>query len=375
MHRQHGIGAGTIFIVPGRSPKQQAQIQKIQQGKNGIQSRGVPGSSGTKYYSNDPQPLLTLGYQIDNIGDPLGTGSYARVKKCIRTSDDMIFAVKIIDRKAAVADFVQKFLPRELDIIRTLDHPNIVKTHDIYESSNLTYIVMEYAQGGDLLDYINKMGRLKEHVAKRMFGELCEAIQYIHSRDICHRDLKCENLLLDKYERIKLADFGFSRFCYDKYHKKTLSRTFCGSAAYAAPEILRGQEYNPKLYDIWSMGCILYIMIYGTMPYDDSDIKKMVQAQQQGIRFDKDDKNRLGELNKYVEVNGLISAMLQIDVTIRLNIELVRRHSWLVKVVGQPYVDENAEKKEKSNYQQSQSQQTNRTPFKLRNYYEQQAVV
>ncbi|CAF0971027.1 unnamed protein product [Rotaria sordida] len=294
-------------------------------------------SNGAKNYSiniDAQQPLLQLGFRINE--KLIGTGSYAKVKRCIREIDNKEFAVKIIDRDKAPADFVSKFLPRELDIIRTLDHPNIIKVQHILETKSLTLIIMEYASNGDLLDYINKTTRLQESVARRMFRELCDAIYYIHFRNICHRDLKCENLLLDNHLRIKLADFGFSRYCVDPsptdnkkniFEKKILSRTFCGSAAYAAPEILRGQEYNPKLYDIWSAGCILYIMIYSKMPFDDSDIKKMIEAQMTkgGLRLGSEGSS---------EVQDLIIRMLQPEVTQRWPIELVQRHPWFTRQIN-----------------------------------------
>ncbi|CAF3357675.1 unnamed protein product [Rotaria sp. Silwood1] len=198
-------------------------------------------SNGTKNYSTSTdaqQPLLQLGFRINE--KLIGTGSYAKVKRCIREIDNKEFAVKIIDRDKAPSDFVTKFLPRELDIIRILDHPNIIKVQHILETKSLTLIVMEYASNGDLLDYINKTTRLQESVARRMFRELCDAIYYIHFRNICHRDLKCENLLLDNHLRI--IDPPPSDNKKNMIEKKILSRTFCGSAAYAAPEILRGQE-------------------------------------------------------------------------------------------------------------------------------------
>ncbi|CAF3334916.1 unnamed protein product [Rotaria socialis] len=257
-------------------------------------------STGTKNYSTSTdaqQPLLQLGFRINE--KLIGTGSYAKVKRCIREIDNKEFAVKIIDRDKAPSDFVSKFLPRELDIIRTLDHPNIIKVQQILETKSLTLIVMEYASNGDLLDYINKTTRLQESVARRMFRELCDAIYYILDPP---RTENKKNVI----------------------EKKILSRTFCGSAAYAAPEILRGQEYNPKLYDIWSAGCILYIMIYSKMPFDDSDIKKMIEAQMTkgGLRFGSEGSS---------EVQDLIARMLQSEVTQRWPIELIQKHPWLAK--------------------------------------------
>ncbi|CAF1518363.1 unnamed protein product [Adineta ricciae] len=334
-----------VLVNTKQDPKGLKNVKLTTQTKSKLST-----SNGTKNYpltSDAQQSLLQLGFRISE--KLIGTGSYAKVKRCTRETDNKEFAVKIIDRDKAPSDFVSKFLPRELDIIRTLDHPNIVKVAHILQTKSLTLIVMEYAPSGDLLDYINKNTRLQETMAKRMFRELCDAIYYIRKktfwnskekrfdldfRNICHRDLKCENLLLDQHLRIKLADFGFSRYCVEPapsennrksvIEKKILSRTFCGSAAYAAPEILRGQEYNPKLYDIWSAGCILYIMIYSKMPFDDSDMKKMIEAQMSkgGLRLGSEGST---------EAQDLILRMLQPEVTQRWPIELIQKHPWFGK--------------------------------------------
>lgn len=109
---------------------------------------------------------------------------------------------------------------------------------------------------------------------------MVSAVEYLHSKDIAHRDLKCENILLTSKDNIKIGDFGFARLCRDaQTGTRVLSNTFCGSAAYAAPEVLQGVSYNPKMYDVWSLGCVLYIMLCGSMPFDDTDIPTMLHIQ------------------------------------------------------------------------------------------------
>ncbi|RNA03037.1 testis-specific serine threonine- kinase 1 [Brachionus plicatilis] len=268
------------------------------------------------------QILEKSGYKLHAT---IGNGSYAKVKEVeyiSKNGERRKFAAKIIDRRKAPADFLNKFLPRELEIYLKLDHPNIVRIYEIMEIYHRIYIIMELAEGGDLLDFIKKRGALPNNLAKRMFNELAHAIKYIHGLQITHRDLKCENILLDKNYHVKLADFGFGRSCVDsETGKRILSRTYCGSAAYAAPEILQGTPYNPKLYDIWSLGCILYIMVCGCMPFDDTDIKKMIKVQLESrIKFS----SKTDPI-----VKDLINQMLEPDVTRRTNIDKVLRHLWL----------------------------------------------
>ena len=113
-----------------------------------------------------------------------------------------------------------------------------------------------------------------------MFGELTSAVAYCHDLGFCHRDLKCENILLAADLSVRLTDFGFTRpIEYDENGEVVLSNTFCGSAAYAAPEIIQGKAYDPRKHDSWSLGVILYIMVCGSMPYDDSNVRKMLKEQ------------------------------------------------------------------------------------------------
>ncbi|KAM5237693.1 testis-specific serine/threonine-protein kinase 1-like [Ctenodactylus gundi] len=277
---------------------------------------GVPG------HIDDAAVLKRRGYIM---GIALGEGSYAKVKSAYSERLKTNVAVKIIDRKKAPTDFLEKFLPREIEVLTIVSHSSIIKTYEIFETmQGKVYIIMELGVQGDLLDFIKSQGALQEEDARKKFHQLSSAIKYCHDLDIVHRDLKCENLLLDKDYNIKVTDFGFSKRCTrDDSGHLTLSKTFCGSAAYAAPEVLQGIPYQPKVYDIWSLGVILYIMVCGSMPYDDSNIKRMLRLQKEHrVNFPRS--KRLTS-----ECKDLIYHMLQPDVARRLRIDDILSHSWV----------------------------------------------
>ncbi|XP_067911614.1 testis-specific serine/threonine-protein kinase 1-like [Heterodontus francisci] len=271
---------------------------------------------------DDGVVLKKRGY---TLGVNLGEGSYAKVKSAYSERLKTNVAVKIIDRRKAPADFLEKFLPRELEILALLNHRYIVKTFEIFETSDgKVYIIMELGVQGDLLEFIKTRGALPEEVSRKMFRQLALAVKHCHELDVVHRDLKCENLLLDKDFNVKLSDFGFAKRCMsDDQGRPLLSKTFCGSAAYAAPEVLQGIPYQPKVYDVWSLGVILFIMVCGSMPYDDSNIKRMLRIQKEHrVDFPR---------SKVVpaDCKELIYRMLHPDTTKRLTIDEVLEHPWL----------------------------------------------
>ncbi|XP_041059013.1 testis-specific serine/threonine-protein kinase 1-like [Carcharodon carcharias] len=271
---------------------------------------------------DDGVVLKKRGY---TLGVNLGEGSYAKVKSAYSDRLKTNVAVKIIDRRKAPADFLEKFLPRELEILALLNHRYIVKTFEIFETSDgKVYIIMELGVQGDLLEFIKTRGALPEEVSRKMFRQLALAVKHCHELDVVHRDLKCENLLLDKDFNVKLSDFGFAKRCStDDQGRPLLSKTFCGSAAYAAPEVLQGIPYQPKVYDVWSLGVILFIMVCGSMPYDDSNIKRMLRIQKEHrVDFPR---------SKVVpaDCKELIYRMLHPDTSKRLTIDEVLEHPWV----------------------------------------------
>uniref|UniRef100_A0A3Q3FDS2 non-specific serine/threonine protein kinase n=1 Tax=Labrus bergylta TaxID=56723 RepID=A0A3Q3FDS2_9LABR len=208
--------------------------------------------------------LETRGYTFKRN---LGEGTYGKVVSAYCKDRRRKVAIKVIDKEEVSSNYLEKFLPREMKIIRTLRHPNIVKTYDIFGlNSTKVYVVMELCGKGNLLRYINHHGALSEPLSCRLFTQLCKAIKYLHKKYVAHRDLKCENLLLDRHYNLKVCDFGFSKRLMYRHGNMVLSETYCGSWSYAAPEVLRGLPYNPKLSDVWSMGVVLYVFIYALMP-------------------------------------------------------------------------------------------------------------
>ncbi len=178
-------------------------------------------------------------------------------------------------------------LHREVKIMKMVEHPNIVKLYEVIEERNFMYLIMEYASGGEVFDYLVAHGRMKEKEARVKFRQIVSAIQYCHAKKIIHRDLKvnkhsfilltlsylksfqAENLLLDHEMNIKIADFGFS----NEFAIGTKLDTFCGSPPYAAPELFQGKKYDGPEVDVWSLGVILYTLVSGSLPFDGSTLK------------------------------------------------------------------------------------------------------
>ncbi|CAG5126652.1 unnamed protein product [Candidula unifasciata] len=254
------------------------------------------------------------------LGPRIGKGSYAKVKIAERLSDNKIMAVKIISQGQIAKEFLKSFLPRELSVILSLNHINIIRVYEIMQTQEIVCIMMEYASRGDLLDYIKRHDIFTEENASVLFTQVCEGVNYLHDRYVCHRDLKCENILLRRNMTVALSDFGFSRTLPTK---ETLSSTYCGSIAYASPELLRGTPYWPLQNDIWSLGCILFIMVVGQMPFLDKSTKKMMYRQLKGkVNFPE---------HRYVSTScrNLIANMLQPNADLRYNIKAILAHPWL----------------------------------------------
>lgn len=287
--------------------------------------------------SSEINALALRGY---NIGPKIGEGSYATVilANCKEKHGKQLnLACKIINKSKAPSDYLNKFFPRELDILMKIDHPNIIQVHSILERGPKIFIFMQYAENGDLLTYILKNEQIGELQCKAWFLQMAKALRYLHSHDIAHRDLKCENILLSQRMNIKLADFGFARYCTEQNGQPILSRTYCGSAAYAAPEVVGGHPYDPMLADVWSLGVILFIMLNKKMPFDDRNASKLLKDQLA---------RKYVYRKKYVDhisdqAKELVRVLLEPETSVRWDLKEILNCSWLLESYNSESSNEN----------------------------------
>ncbi|KAH9731291.1 CBL-interacting serine/threonine-protein kinase 9 [Citrus sinensis] len=203
------------------------------------------------------------------LGRTLGEGSFAKVKfaKNVETGD--FVAIKIVDRDQVLRHKMVEQIKREISTMKLIKHPNVIKIIEVMASKTKIYIVLEFIDGGELFDKIAKHGRLKEDEARRYFQQLINAVDYCHSRGVFHRDLKPENLLLDSYGVLKISDFGLSAI---SQQEDGLLHTACGTPNYVAPEVLNDKGYDGRASDVWSCGVILFVLMAGFLPFDESNL-------------------------------------------------------------------------------------------------------
>ena len=254
------------------------------------------------------------------LGKTLGKGTFGKVKIGTHEPTDEKVAIKILE-KAKIKDTADiERVTREIHILKLIRHPNIIQLYEIIETSRKLYLIMEYASGGELFDYIVKKSRLDENETCRFFHQIISGVEYIHQLGIVHRDLKPENLLLDDGKNIKIVDFGLS----NTYNLNEMLQTACGSPCYAAPEMIAGKKYNALRVDIWSCGVILFAMISGYLPFEDpvtsSLYKKILSCEY--------------ELPGWVsdQLKDLLRLILNVAPEERAEIQQIRAHKWFRKV-------------------------------------------
>eukprot|EP00076_Gallus_gallus_P035827 XP_025001365.1 LOW QUALITY PROTEIN: serine/threonine-protein kinase MARK2 [Gallus gallus] len=246
----------------------------------------------------------------------IGKGNFAKVKLARHVLTGKEVAVKIIDKTQLNSSSLQKLF-REVRIMKVLNHPNIVKLFEVIETEKTLYLVMEYASGGEVFDYLVAHGRMKEKEARAKFRQIVSAVQYCHQKFIVHRDLKAENLLLDADMNIKIADFGFS----NEFTFGNKLDTFCGSPPYAAPELFQGKKYDGPEVDVWSLGVILYTLVSGSLPFDGQNLKELRERVLRG-------KYRI-PFYMSTDCENLLKKFLILNPTKRGTLEQIMKDRWM----------------------------------------------
>ena len=255
-----------------------------------------------------------------SIKGTIGHGSFSKVKLGINKLTEEKVAIKIIDKKKIKIDSERERVQRELNIIKKLNHINIVKIIQIKEDTIYIYIIMEYIENNLFFHIMNKK-YLSEEESSFYFFQIISGIDYIHSQGIVHRDLKPENLLINKMGILKIIDFGLSNY-YSKEGK--LLSTSCGSPSYTAPEIILGKNYDGFFVDIWAIGIILFIMLCGYFPFDDRD--------NQNVLFKKIVKCKV-DYPKFISQNAkdLLEKILVSNPEKRISLKLIKEHPFYLK--------------------------------------------
>lgn len=343
---QKGLLPPALFALPHqRHPSQPLDSAQAHSHSTPQQQPAAP-SSGQNHHQGHPQQQ----FHRKSIGDwdfvkTIGAGSMGKVKLAQHNLTSEICAVKIVPRAAklyqrahandppilnaqAAAQQQKEFEKevardkrtiREGALGRLLFHPFICRLYEIVPMTNHYYMLFEYVEGGQMLDYIVSHGLLKEKYARKFARGIALALDYCHKNNVVHRDLKIENIMINQKGDIKIIDFGLSNL----YLPKTLLKTYCGSLYFAAPELLSAKPYVGPEVDVWSFGIVLYVLVCGKVPFDDQVVAVLHEKIKRG------DVEYPSFLSK--ECVSLLSRMLTVDPTRRAPLQEVILHPWMNK--------------------------------------------
>ncbi|EFN53608.1 hypothetical protein CHLNCDRAFT_32147 [Chlorella variabilis] len=279
------------------------------------------------------------------LGAQIGEGGFSRVRLATHRATGQAFACKIIPLprpgKAVNENLSDRAaIMKEIDALLDLDHPRVIELREYFVQQNRVHLIMELLRGGELLDAVLEQGHYSEADARTIFRQLMEALQYLHSKGVVHRDLKLDNLLLVEpgdIRSIKLADFGFAKKLHGGLDGM---KTVCGTPGYIAPEVILGimkpsgdpqpssvdHRYNESC-DLWSAGVILYMLLAGVPPFHDKSEPRLLRSIMAG-KYSLDDP-------VWEEISGeakdLVSKLLVVDPASRLTCQQVMEHPWMTR--------------------------------------------
>ena len=281
----------------------------------------------------------------------LGTGAFGTVVLAKKKHSDKLYAIKSISKKNILRSQMGSQVKKEISIMKSLEHPNIVQIYEVLSSAEYLYIVMDFVSGGELYTKIARGGKLGNNECRKYVRQLCSALEYCHSRNVCHRDIKPQNILLDKNDNALLADFGFASIMEVEELQKGTSdtstlkendvannmefaptedtenrtmegpsrimknmSTVCGTMSYMAPEIFNRERYTGDKADIWSLGVVIYVLLVGLMPFKETDTSKSKFTTPNYVTKD---------------AHNFISNMLTIEPSKRYSARRLLLHRWI----------------------------------------------
>ena len=249
--------------------------------------------------------------------DQIGKGSFSKVTKAIHLITEQVVAVKILEKEKIEDEIDIERITREIEILKTIMHPNIAQMYESFSTIHNIYLMIEYAEGGDLFDYITNKDHLSEIESCYFYRQLIGVLEYLIEMGISHRDIKPENILLDKSKKnIKVIDFGLSNYCKNN----ELLESSCGSPCYASPEMLSGNPYKGVTTDLWSSGIVLYCMLVGSLPFDNQELKVLYSQIKKGEFY----------VPSFLSMNAidLLKKILEVNPAKRINIKQLKKHPW-----------------------------------------------
>ena len=254
-----------------------------------------------------------------SIGRTIGKGTFGKVKLGTHTLTGEKVAVKILEKEKIKDTSDVERVSREIKILKLVRHPNVISLYEIIETPKQLYLIMEYACGGELFNYIVARTRLKESQACLFLQQLLSGVEYLQRLGVVHRDLKPENLLLDENNNLKIVDFGLSNL----YKSEELLKTACGSPCYAAPEMIAGKRYHGSRVDVWSCGVVLFAMLCGYLPFEDPNTSSLYKKILGG-------EYRCGAWVS-AEAQDILKKILNTNPEGRYTVEMIRNHPWYLR--------------------------------------------
>lgn len=321
-----GVGVAqdvlSLVVFINESFKKRLELAKLE----GLKTSRPKGS---KLSSPKSQPTgIFKDYSIKD--EVVGQGAFAIVKKAVERKTGKTFAVKIISKRKVMGNI--DGVTRELEVLRRLNHPRIVRLKGFYEDDESYYLLMEFVSGGDLMDFVAAHGSVGEDAGREITKQVLEAVKYIHGMGISHRDLKPDNILIEQDDpvMVKITDFGLAKI----QGNGTFMKTFCGTLAYVAPEVISGKNSEDKsqnknkyssLVDMWSIGCLVYVILTGHLPFSGSTQDQLYKQISRGSYHE----GPLKDFRISDEARNFIDSLLQVNPKDRLTAEKALDHPWI----------------------------------------------